>query len=630
MAARLSGFAVYLLRAVSLLDKWRNPSLNLRNIAIIAHVDHGKTTLVDAILKQTGVFRANEQMDERVLDSNALEKERGITILAKNISVAYRDHKINIVDTPGHADFGGEVERVLRMVDGALLVVDAVEGPMPQTRFVLQKALDHDLRLLVVVNKTDRPFAEPDRVVDEVFDLLVTLGAKDEQLDFPVYYCSALQGVAATELDELASDTASILPILDGILQAIPAPDVSEGPLQMAVTNLDYDDYVGRIAVGRVRSGVLHSGQDALVTSAADTEGRREKISQLYTFAGLKRVSVGEVQTGDIAAFSGVDSIKIGETVNEVDCPRPLPAMRVDEPTLTMIFRINDGPFGGEEGRFVTSRQLSERLYREVKTNVALQVYDTDSTDAFRVSGRGELHLGVLIETMRREGYEFCVSKPQPVLRRTDRGLEEPMETLIVDIPKDSLGSVMELVGSRKGEVQTMQQLSGDQLRVVFQVPARGLIAFSSVFLTETRGFGSMHHTFSHYGPWCGDIQSRTTGSLIAWEEGEATANALENIEKRGVLFVAPGTRVYAGMVIGENSRSEDLEVNAAKKKHISNVRAAGSDDLVRLTPPRDLSLEQALGFLADDEYLEVTPKSLRIRKALLDRHARERLKKKA
>ncbi len=604
--------------------------MNLRNIAIIAHVDHGKTTLVDAILRQTGVFRDNEQVDERVLDSNALEKERGITILAKNISVMYGDHKINIVDTPGHADFGGEVERVLRMVDGALLVVDAVEGPMPQTRFVLQKALEHDLRILLIVNKIDRPFAEPDRVVDEVFDLLVTLGAKDEQLDFPVYYCSALQGVASSELDDLVSETASILPILDGIIHGIPAPFVAEGPLQMAVTNLDYDDYVGRIGVGRVRAGLLRSGQDVLVTSVTNPGGRREKIGQLYTFAGLKRASVKEVQPGDIAAFSGVDSVQIGETVNELENPIPLPAMHVDEPTLAMIFRVNDGPFGGEEGRYVTSRQLGERLYREMNTNVALQVSDTDSTDAFRVCGRGELHLGVLIENMRREGYEFCVSKPQPVLRRGDQGVEEPLESLIVDIPKDSLGPVMELVGSRKGEVQTMQQLNGDQLRVIFRVPARGLIAFSSIFLTETKGFGIMHHTFSHYGPWSGDIPTRSTGSLVAWEEGEATASALENIEKRGVLFVTPGTRVYAGMVIGESSRPEDLEVNAAKKKHVSNVRAAGSDDLVKLTPPRQLSLEQALGFLADDEYLEVTPKSLRIRKAVLDRSARERLKKKA
>lgn len=600
----------------------------IRNVAIIAHVDHGKTTLVDAILKQSGAFRANQAVEERVLDSNDLERERGITILAKNIAVKYGDYKINIVDTPGHADFGGEVERTLGMVDGALLIVDAQEGVMPQTRFVLQKALEHRLALILVVNKIDRPFAEPDRVVDEVFDLLITLGADDHLLDFPVYYASAIAGVATQELEEFSTAT-SILPILDGIIEHIPAPkSLVDQPLRLLVSNLDYDDYVGRIALGRIHSGVLKQGQEILITYSEHNKTRKGKIGRLYTFDGLKRIETAVAESGDIVAFSGIESIQIGETINQLEHSLPLPAIKVDEPTLTMIFRVNDGPFAGQDGEYLTSRHLRERLLREEKTNVALRVEETDSPDAFRVSGRGELHLSVLIETMRREAYEFCVSKPEPILQETADGITEPYEHLIIDVPQSNLGSVMELIGERKGEMTDMIQLGEDRLRVHFQIPARGLIGFSSVFLTETRGYGIMHHSFSHYGIWAGAISQRQSGSLVAWEDGIATAYALLNLEERGELFISPGTPVYAGMIVGEHNRAGDLEVNVARKKHVTNMRAAGSDDLIKLTPPRQLSLEEALAYLAKDEYLEVTPKALRLRKAILDRHAREKVKK--
>ncbi len=603
--------------------------MEIRNVAIIAHVDHGKTTLVDAILKQTGVFRDNQQVEDRVLDSNALERERGITILAKNIAVLYQDHKINIVDTPGHADFGGEVERILTMVDGALLVVDAVEGPMPQTRFVLQKALEHGLSPIVVVNKIDRPFSEPDRVVEEVFDLLVTLGANDQQLEFPVFYASALSGKASAEQDVLEETGANILPILDGIIEYVPAPEViRDGPLQMLVTNLDYDDYVGRIALGRVRSGQIRQGQEIIITHSDRDTSRKGKIAQLYTFSGLKRIPTATVFSGDIAAFSGIESVQIGETINQLDHPWPLPAIQVDEPTLTMIFRVNDGPFSGREGDYLTSRHIRDRLLREEKTNVALRVEETDSPDTFRVSGRGELHLSVLIETMRRERYEFCVSKPEPILRHSESGVEEPFEHLVIDVPQAHLGAVMELIGQRKGETQSMDPLGEDRLRVQFLVPARGLIGFASTFLTETKGYGIMHHVFSHYGPWTGTIPQRSNGSMIAWEAGATTSYALANLEQRGVLFVGPGTDVYPGMIVGENNRPDDLDVNVAKKKHVTNMRASGSDDTVKLTPPRQLSLEQAIAYLANDEYLEVTPKSLRLRKAVLGRQERDKLRK--
>jgi GTP-binding protein len=604
--------------------------MNIRNVAIIAHVDHGKTTLVDAFLKQTGVFRANQKVADRVLDSNALEQERGITILAKNVSVEYDGVKINIVDTPGHADFGGEVERILSMVDGALLVVDAVEGPMPQTRFVLHKALQRGLAPIVVVNKIDRPAADPNRVVDEVFDLFVALDATEEQLDFPIFYASALAGIAGAELAEVEGGGGSILPLLQGIIAYVPAPQIiSEGPLQMMISNLEYNDYVGRIALGRINSGELRSGQEILLTHSDRHTTKRGKISQLYTFEGLEMVAVEVAEAGDIAAFSGMEKIEIGETVNEIDTPLPLKAISVDQPTLTMVFRVNDGPFAGLDAEYLTSRHLRDRLLREARINVALEVNDTDSPDQLRVSGRGELHLSVLIETMRREGYSFCVTKPEPVLRQSEEGLLEPFERLTIDVPQDYLGAVMEAIGNRRGELQELNPAEEGRVRVEFLVPARGLIGFASQFLTETRGHGIMHHAFSHYGHWAGDITQRQTGSLIAWETGVATAYALAGAEERGSLFIAPGTQVYAGMIVGEHSRSGDLEINVARKKQATNIRAAGSDDLIKLSPPRKMSLEQYLAYLAEDECLEVTPTSLRLRKIILDRHARERQKKK-
>lgn len=604
--------------------------MQIRNVAIIAHVDHGKTTLVDAFLRQSGIFRANQKVDDRILDSNALEKERGITILSKNVSVQFGDVKINIVDTPGHADFGGEVERILSMVDGALLVVDAVEGPMPQTRFVLHKALQRGLAPIVVVNKCDRPAADPNRVVDEVFDLFVALEATEEQLDFPVFYASALAGVASAEAEDLTDPTdGSILPLLEGVVQYVPEPKIqTAGPLQMMISNLEYNDYVGRIALGRIASGVLRSGQEVLLTHSEKQGARRGKISQVYTYQGLEMVAVDQMAAGDIAAFSGVEQVEIGETVNQIEHPRPLPAIAVDQPTLTMVFRVNDGPLAGLDAQYLTSRQLRDRLWRESRINVALEVAETESPDQFRVSGRGELHLSVLIETMRREGYSFCVTKPEPVLQHTEDGVLEPYELVYIDVPQDYLGSVMELLGQRKGELQTLNQGGEDRMRAEFLVPARGLIGFSSQFLTETRGHGIMHHAFAHFAPWSGAIAQRQTGSLVAWEAGVATAYALQTAEDRGTLFIGPGTEVYAGMIVGEHSRSGDLEINVARKKQMTNMRAAGSDDLVKLNTPRQLSLEQYLAYLAQDDCLEVTPSALRLRKLLLDRHARERQKK--
>lgn len=602
--------------------------MNIRNVAIIAHVDHGKTTLVDAFLKQAGVFRTNQEVADRVLDSNDLERERGITILAKNVSIKYNEYKINIVDTPGHADFGGEVERILSMVDGALLVVDAVEGPMPQTRFVLQKALTNGLAPIVVVNKVDRPFADPDRVVDQVFDLFVTLGANDQQLDFPVYYASAITGIAADNFETFA-EAKDMLPVLDGLISHIPAPSGDpEGDLQLLISNIDYDDYVGRICIGRIHNGVIKNGQQVSITHSDNSISHKGKIGQLYTFAGLKRVPINEASSGDIVAFSGIEDIQIGETINAQDRLAPLPAIKVDEPTLNMVFRVNDGPFAGQDGEYLTSRHIRERLLREAKTNVALRVNETSSPDAFQVSGRGELHLSILIETMRREGYEFCVSKPEPILQHTDEGILEPYEYLMIDVPQDYLGAVMELVGNRKGEMQGMEQLGENSMRVSFEIPARGLIGFGSTFLTETKGYGIMYHSFSHYGKWAADLPERSNGSLIAWEDGVATSYALQSIEQRGILFLEPGTKVYEGMIVGENSRTEDLPVNVAKRKQVTNMRAAGSDDHVKLSPPRNHSLEQALAFLAKDEYLEVTPLALRLRKAILGRSARERASK--
>ncbi len=602
--------------------------MKIRNVAIIAHVDHGKTTLVDAFLKQTGVFRTNQVVADRVLDSNALERERGITILSKNFSVEYNDYKINIVDTPGHADFGGEVERILSMVEGVLLIVDAVEGPMPQTRFVLQKALSSGLMPILVINKVDRPFADPQRVADQVLDLFIALDANDNQLDFPIYYASALEGLATSNLDKFKT-TQNIIPILDGIINYIPAPQGDPTKeLQLLVSNIDYDDYVGRIGIGRIHNGVLSQGQEVMISHAERSGAKTDKIGQLYTFIGLNRVEVPRAQAGDIVAFSGIEEVEIGETINHQDKRLPLPAIKVDEPTITMVFRVNDGPFAGQDGQYLTSRHLRSRLWREAKTNVALRVAETDSPDAFQVSGRGELHLGILIETMRREGYEFCVSKPEPILRRENNTVLEPYETVVVDVPQEHLGSVIELLGERKGELQSMNQIGSTNIRAEFSIPARGLIGLASIFLTETRGYGVMNHVFSHYGPWLEGVPQRFNGSLVAWENGVATAYALHALEQRGILFIEPGVLVYEGMVVGQSNRRDDLGVNVTRRKQVSNVRASGSDETIRLTPPRRLSLEEAIAHLAKDEYLEVTPKALRLRKAILERTKRERANK--
>lgn len=602
--------------------------MKLRNVAIIAHVDHGKTTLVDAILKQTGVFRTNEQVQDRVLDSNDLERERGITILSKNTAVLYGDYKINIVDTPGHADFGGEVERILGMVDGALLIVDAFEGPMPQTRFVLQKALAQKVRPLVIVNKIDRPEARPYKVVDEVLDLFINLGADDELLDFPVLYASAKNGVTATSPEEalaaLEQGTGSVQPLLEEIIRYVPAPEGDPvQPLQILVSNLDYDPYIGRIAIGRIKNGVVRPGQTVAIVRGGTDKCHQEKVGKVFTFANLKRVEAEECRAGDIIALSGIEQVEIGDTIADPDNPQPLPPVEVDEPTLTMFFRVNDSPFAGQEGEFLTSRHLRERLLREQRTNVALRVEETDSPDTFKVSGRGELHLSILIETMRREGYELAVSKPKPVLKQTDEGILEPLEQLFVDVPNEYMGTVIEKLGKRKGEILNMQHMADGRVKLEFIVPTRGLVGFHSEFLTDTKGTGVMYYSFYGYGPYRGEIVHRTNGALVAWERGTATTYAISHIQERGTLFITPGTEVYEGMIIGENAREGDLDVNIAKQKHVTNMRSATKEIAVKLDEPRILTLEEALAFIADDELVEVTPKSIRLRKAILDKHKR-------
>lgn len=605
--------------------------MKLRNVAIIAHVDHGKTTLVDAILKQTGVFRENQVTEERILDAHALERERGITILAKNTAVFYRDHKINIVDTPGHADFGGEVERVIGMVDGALLVVDAAEGPMPQTRYVLQKALAAGLRPLVMVNKIDRQDARPLEVLDEILDLFIELGADDRQIDFPVLWGVARDGMASADLDEALAAVGTrgphgITPLLDAIIDHVPPPSVEEGPLQLLVTNLDYDDYIGRIALGRIQRGQIRRGMSVAVCRSDSPEVRTFRVAQLFTFARLQREPTEAADAGEIVAVAGIDDIAIGDTIADPERPEPLPALRVDEPTLTVIFRVNDGPFAGRDGTYVTSRQLRDRLWREARTNVALRVSETDQADAFEVSGRGELHLGVLMETMRREGYEFTVSKPQPVLKWIDGVLHEPLEEVIVEVPTEYAGTVIELLGVRRGEMADMQTGDDGTTRLRFIVPARGLVGFRSLFLTETKGYGILHHSYYGYGPHRGEIPERSTGSVVAWEQGVATAYAILQVQERARLFIEPGTEVYEGMIIGENSRPYDLDVNIAKKRKLDNMRSSTAEVTERLHAPRKLSLEEALAFIAVDELVEVTPKEIRLRKAILDRNRRQSL----
>lgn len=596
---------------------------DLRNIAIIAHVDHGKTTLVDAMLKQSGIFRANEHVEERVMDSNALERERGITILAKNTAVMHNGTKINILDTPGHADFGGEVERVLTMVDGVLLLVDAYEGPMPQTKYVLRKALERNLKPIVVINKIDRPDQRVNEVIDEVLDLFIELNANDDQLEFPVVLTSARNGIAKLSMED---ESDNLEPLFRVILENIPAPDVdTEAPLQMLVNTLDYDDYVGRIVVGRVVRGTIHNGENIMLMD--NSSNRKAKIGRLYTYQGLKRVEVGEVAAGDIVALIGLADANIGDTIADAENPEKLEGISIDEPTLSMVFSVNTSPFAGREGEFVTSRHLRERLFKEVKTNVAMRLEETESPDSYIVKGRGELHLSILIETMRREGYELQVGKPKVITHRDEEGnLLEPMEALTIDVPQDFMGAVMEGLGLRKAELQNMTEMAG-YLRMEFLIPARGLIGFRNQFLTDTKGNGIMNHVFAGYAPYKGDIPGRTRGSLVAFEAGETTSYGISNAQERGTMFIVPGEQVYEGQIIGENSREDDMDVNPCKKKHVSNMRASGSDEAIRLIPPKTFSLEQALEHINDDELVEVTPKSIRMRKKILDRVERGRLR---
>lgn len=596
---------------------------DLRNIAIIAHVDHGKTTLVDAMLKQSGIFRANEHVEERVMDSNALERERGITILAKNTAVMHNGTKINILDTPGHADFGGEVERVLTMVDGVLLLVDAYEGPMPQTKYVLRKALERNLKPIVVINKIDRPDQRVNEVIDEVLDLFIELNANDDQLEFPVVLTSARNGIAKLSMED---ESDNLEPLFRVILENIPAPDVdTEAPLQMLVNTLDYDDYVGRIVVGRVVRGTIHNGENIMLMD--NSSNRKAKIGRLYTYQGLKRVEVDEVAAGDIVALIGLADANIGDTIADAENPEKLEGISIDEPTLSMVFSVNTSPFAGREGEFVTSRHLRERLFKEVKTNVAMRLEETESPDSYIVKGRGELHLSILIETMRREGYELQVGKPKVITHRDEEGnLLEPMEALTIDVPQDFMGAVMEGLGLRKAELQNMTEMAG-YLRMEFLIPARGLIGFRNQFLTDTKGNGIMNHVFAGYAPYKGDITGRTRGSLVAFEAGETTSYGISNAQERGTMFIVPGEQVYEGQIIGENSREDDMDVNPCKKKHVSNMRASGSDEAIRLIPPKTFSLEQALEHINDDELVEVTPKSIRMRKKILDRVERGRLR---
>ncbi len=593
---------------------------DVRNVAIIAHVDHGKTTLVDQLLRQSGIFRQNEQVQERVMDSNDLERERGITILSKNTSVHYQDTKSNIVDTPGHADFGGEVERIMMMVDGVLLLVDAFEGCMPQTRFVLQKALNLHKKAIVVVNKVDRPGARPLEVIDEVLDLFIELGADDDQLEFPVVYASARDGYASLSAEAREGD---MRPLLDSILENIAPPQGDlNGPLQIRFSSLDYDDYVGRIGIGRVERGTVQHGQQVALCK---TDGTVEnvKVSRLYQFEGLRRVEVPEASLGDLVAVSGITDLNIGETACDPECIEPLPFVKIDEPTISMNFMVNNSPFAGKEGKFVTSRNIRDRLFKEVETNVSMRVEETETTDCFKVSGRGELHLSILIETMRRQGYEFQVSRPKVILKEENGKKLEPMELLIVEVPEQYVGPVMEKIGSRKGELENMGTRDGGSTHLEFKIPARGLIGYRSEFMTDTNGNGIMNQLFAGYEPYKGEIQTRERGSIIVHEAGETTGYGLFNTQERGRLFVGPGVPVYEGMVVGECAKNEDIVCNVCKKKQMTNTRAAGSDDALRLVPPTTMSLEQCMEFIKDDELLEVTPSTLRLRKTILAKDLR-------
>ncbi len=598
---------------------------DIRNVAIIAHVDHGKTTLVDGLLKQSGVFRENQEVAERVMDSNDIERERGITILSKNTAVMYNGVKINIIDTPGHADFGGEVERVLKMVNGVILVVDAFEGPMPQTRFVLQKALDLNLSVIVCVNKIDRPDARPDAVEEEVLELLMDLDASDEQLDCPFVYASAREGVASYSPEEKGTD---MKPLFETILKAIPAPegDPDKG-LQILISTIDYNEYTGRIGVGKVDNGSIKVNQEAVIVNHHDPDRREKvKITKLYEYDGLNKVDVNDASVGSIVAVSGIADLKIGDTICSVENPEAIPFQKITEPTISMNFMVNDSPLAGKEGKFITSRQIRDRLYRELNTDVSLRVEDTETTDCFKVSGRGELHLSVLIENMRREGYEFAVSKAEVIYKEDERGKKlEPFEIAIIDVPDEFSGTVINMLSVRKGELSGMAPGNGGMTRLEFRIPSRGLIGFRGDFLTATKGNGIINTIFDGYDHYKGDMSYRQNGSLIAFEAGTSITYGLFNAQERGTLFIGAGVDVYAGMVVGETGRAEDIEVNVCKTKHLSNTRASGSDEALKLVPPKQLSLEQSLDFLDTDELLEITPKSLRIRKKILDSRLRMR-----
>ncbi|MDY5540006.1 MAG: translational GTPase TypA [Lachnospiraceae bacterium] len=598
---------------------------DIRNIAIIAHVDHGKTTLVDELLKQSGVFRENQEVAERVMDSNDIERERGITILSKNTAVYYKNTKINIIDTPGHADFGGEVERVLKMVNGVILVVDAFEGPMPQTKFVLRKALELDLPVIVCINKIDRPEARPDEVIDETLELFMDLEASDEQLDCPFIYASAKAGYAVRDLKD---EPVSMVPLFETIIDYIPAPEGDpDASTQVLISTIDYNEYVGRIGVGKVDNGRISVNMDAVLVNAHDPDKRqRVKISKLYEFDGLNKVEVKSADIGSIVAISGIADIHIGDTICSPENPQPIPFQKISEPTIAMQFIVNDSPLAGQEGKYITSRHLRERLFRELNTDVSLRVEETDSTESFKVSGRGELHLSVLIENMRREGYEFAVSKAEVLYHTDEKGKKlEPMELAYIDVPEEFTGTVIDKLSQRKGELLNMGAASGGYTRLEFSIPARGLIGYRGEFMTDTKGNGILNTIFNGYGPYKGDIQYRKQGSLIAFEGGDAVTYGLFAAQERGTLFIGPGEKVYAGMIIGQNGKTDDIELNVCKKKHLTNTRASGSDDALTLSPPKILSLEQSLEFIDTDELLEVTPKSLRLRKKILDPTLRKR-----
>ncbi|MFB5281299.1 translational GTPase TypA [Peribacillus sp. Hz7] len=600
---------------------------DIRNIAIIAHVDHGKTTLVDQLLKQSGTFRENEHVEERAMDSNDIERERGITILAKTTAVQYKDTRINILDTPGHADFGGEVERIMKMVDGVILVVDAYEGCMPQTRFVLKKALEQKLAPIVVVNKIDKDSARPEEVVDEVLDLFIELGAEEDQLEFPVIYAS---GIAGTSSTDPSKQEENMVPLFETIVETVPAPvDNSDEPLQFQVALLDYNDYVGRIGIGRVFRGKMHVGQQVSLMKLDGTV-KTFRVTKIFGFIGLKRVEIEEAFPGDLIAVSGMEDINVGETVCPTEHPEALPVLRIDEPTLQMTFLVNNSPFAGREGKFVTARKIEERLRTQLQTDVSLRVENTDSPDVWIVSGRGELHLSILIENMRREGYELQVSKPEVIVREIDGVRCEPVERVQIDVPEEHTGSIMESIGARKGEMLDMINNGGGQVRLLFNVPARGLIGYSTEFLTLTRGYGIMNHTFDSYQPMqSGQVGGRRQGVLVSMENGKATQYGIMGVEDRGVIFVEPGTEVYEGMIVGEHNRENDLTVNVVKAKQMTNMRSANKDQTTSMKKPRIMSLEEALEYLADDEYLEVTPESIRLRKKILEKNEREKAAKK-